>query len=397
MFEIDAEDDAPRASFKANVWAHALIREWFRAKNVKFDVGSNSFFIGQKNVTIGNLARDARVEIAYGKRKISKDASVSVIESIATSSREEALADVTDSIVMPRRTDDTILRSWLKELLVEDMDSEEFENCVAVMKQWLWLVQRALLGKPQQWHIMPIFWGGQGGGKSTQIAKLLAPLGSFTAKNTFQVFMGQFDALPMHWNYALFLDEMGSASRAEAARVKMCIDSPIIPGRGMYTDEGRRLVRNASFIAATNEPPPHGLMDTTGGRRFYSLECRSTAVVGERARFFNELDCTAIWHCVDPEGPAPVLERREQVALKQHEVNRALSPLERFVTEGCIMADGVTLPLPEFRDAFREYCLRCGIHFSFPTFRQAASQLEALGMRVSTHAGSFTIRDLAVR
>ncbi len=397
MSDFEHESEAPRLALRDNTWAHMVIKEWMKSRNVRFDVGSNSYFMGKDNITMGDLAMEARVDIRYGKRKLSKESSLSTVRAVAKEGRKQALETVVERLVVPARTDDSALRGWLKEVLIEDMAEEEFENCVVVMKQWMWLVQKALLGRAQQWHIMPIFWGGQGGGKSTQVSKLLAPLGDFWAKNTFQVFMGQFDALPMHWNYALFLDEMGSASKAEAARVKMCIDSPIIPGRGMFTDEGRRLVRNASFIAATNEPPPHGLMDTTGGRRFYSLECRSTPVIGERAAFFNGIDYKTLWWCVDPNAPAPVLERREQIAIKQHVTNRAPGSIERFLDEGCEIVASCDTSLTEFRDAFREHCLRSGMHFAFPPQRQVVSLLESLGLRVVNLSGRYTIKDLVVR
>ncbi len=165
----------------------------------------------------------------------------------------------------------------------------------------------------------------------------------------------------------------------------------------MFTDEGRRLVRNASFIAATNEAPPHGLMDTTGGRRFYSLECRSTPVIGERAKFFNGIDYKTLWWCVDPDGPAPVLERREQIALKQHVTNRAPGSIERFLEECTEFVAGFDTPLTEFRDAYREYCLRCGLHFTFPPQRQVAQLLQSFEIRVTSTNNRFTLKDTSLR
>lgn len=245
---------------------------------------------------------------------------------------------------------------------------------------------------------MPIFWGAQGGGKSTQVQNLLKPLGSFAKEETFRIFIDQFAALPMHWSYALFLDEMASAERAEATAIKRAISSPEIPGRSMYSDDGRRLVRNASFIACTNSAPTHGLEDPTGGRRFYSLPCRSTPVVGERREFFNCVNYMNLWCCVDPQEAAPLDARRTEISARQNEVNRAKSIYEEFIADRCEpRLDNDREVFSSFTRSLDAYITRRKKKNEVPSYARLRTELEALGYRCTTTNGVYRVHGLVIK
>lgn len=355
MFEID--DQPKLAKNENNRWFRPVL-EFIKERGITYDVGSHSFFEGRTNLTRKDLALQAKVNLRYGTKVMSLLQATAVVDDVMKEMRKQAVTQLADKIVAGDRTDDSELRRWLKEM-VEWKSDEKFELHVAVMKHWIWLVQRQIMGLPTSWHMMPIFWGGQGGGKSVQIERLLKPLGSFADKATFAIFSDPFGAKTMHYTFALFLDEMAGVSRADAGRIKTLISSDYIGGRNMHSDDPRKLARNASFIAATNDPEPHGLGDTTGNRRFFSIECKSTRVVGARKELFDSIDYMKIWKCVDYQSAPLTLPLLHEVEVAQAET--ALEdPFKEFMDQCTEFDPASSVKAGVLQRRYKEFCSERG-------------------------------------
>jgi len=399
-----ADDDDLLASGKGRINLDAgrgiekLVTQWLQHHRVTYSVSTNSFRWMNRDYSQKELVDQVHLSLVYQGDRIKTKLLAAALKQIAVAKREQAIQGLVQQLCRAPRTTDAELRAWMREMLVAGISEEEYENCVTVLKHWLWLVQRQLLGLRQDWHIMPIFWGAQGGGKSTQVQNLLKPLGSFQKEETFRIFIDQFAALPMHWSYVLFLDEMASAEKAEATAIKRAISSPEIPGRGMYSDDGRRLVRNASFIACTNRAPTHGLEDSTGGRRFYSLPCRATPVTGARREFFSTVNYMNLWCCVDPQGPAPLDARRDQISARQNEVNRARSIYEDFIADCLDKAeDDERMPIAEFKRRISDYVTLSKKKNEIPSGAKLRIELEALGYRCTNTGNTLRVHGLVAK
>ena len=353
---VDEIEEKPKLVKSDNSRWFMPVIEFIQHRKITYDVGSHSFFEGRTNLTKKDLALQAKVNIRYGKRQMSMLQATAVVEDIMKEMRKQAVAQLADKIVAGDRTDDAELRRWLKELMVPVPD-EEFENCVCVMKHWIWLVQRHITGLPTSWHMMPIFWGGQGGGKSFQIERFLKCLGAFHDKATFAIFTDPFGMKTMHYTFALFIDEMAGVSRAEAGRIKTLMSSDYIGGRNMHSDDPRKLARNASFIAATNDPPPHGLGDTTGNRRFYSIECKSERVEGPRQELFDSIDYMKIWKCVDYQSEAVVLPVLKSVQMTQ-ELTAQEDPFKEFIEECTECDPAARVSASDLSDAYGQFLVK---------------------------------------
>jgi hypothetical protein len=316
------------------------------------------------------------------------------VQRVGDLSRDHTLKQVC-SAIMSCTGDDTELRRLCTAFFSPKLDYEERENAIAVIKQWLWLVKRNLAGLPELYHIMPIFWSKQGGGKSTTIFRLLEPLKTAWRKDNFALFADPFAALRMHYAYAIFLDEMAKVERAGAASLKEAVSNSHIPGRGMWSDAVRSKIRRASFIAATNEPPPHGLTDTRGARRFFSIRCRDEKPEGEIKAIFDSFNAVEIWRCVDHKGPAPLLHEAGRWAKVQDEQNktvRATSLFEDFWTEYTAPATSDTrLGFSDIQRAYKAYLVDVRNINREPTPNHTVLReyLETLSCEVGSHANLF--------
>lgn len=392
--DSEQEDERPRLSVSADDWVMGAFEVYIAEHGIHLDVGADTFFQGARNIDRGDLEQDLRRHIRVGKRKLNKDQSEGVVRDFIHRERERKRLELLARLMDAPRTSDAALRAWCAQLFPEDTEAEEFENRICILKQWMWQVGKAVAGEKQQWHVMPIFWGPQGGGKSFQIQRLISPIAPFALNQTFRVFMGQFDALPMSTNYVLNLDEMGGVKHSEANRVKECISADYLAGRKIHSQHGHKLMRTASFIASSNDPPPHGLVDMTGARRFYSLKCRGGRVDGARAEFFNIVDPLDFWHCVDYKGEAPIKARLEAIAQVQNVINRTQSPLERFIDDECNPTEGEHEELKTLQAAYSEYCRRTRLHVPIPSQKQLETELVALGYEIVNHAGVKKVYNL---
>ena len=395
MSSEETEEQSLGLAFRQNdKWVHRTAK-WMEVVGVRYDVGSGSFCIGARNLTTKDVAMMAKTDIRYGKGHMNMDQATVVVKQIAHERRTAAIQTVCESLLVPPRCDDSELRKWLFEMMVST-DVEDQENALAVMKHWLWLVERQLLGLELSWHMMPIFWSGQGGGKSFQIRDLLKPLGFLWRKATFQVVVGQFDSMPMHYNYALFFDEMASVAHADAAKLKYAIDAEVVPGRNMHDDSGRKITKNSLFICATNDPPPHGLGDTTGNRRMFSIETKTTRVNGtERQHIFDSVDYLKIWQCVDPNGPSPILGRFEIIRGKQEEV-KLQSVLEQYITDHLVPSEDYIM-LSDIQVELSTYAAQRGWrHFKSPGQLELRFQLQANGLTCVNHGNRWKLKGYSV-
>lgn len=413
----DSTPAAPAVSslYRGNIINMRHVLEWLYDQQVMFDLGSGSFRWQGADQPHAKLVKQIHANLLVrgndGKlERIKKELIEAALDEHVILRRKIEIDRLQASLCGAPRTNDSTLRSWLAQLMTPDTDAEEFENCVVVMKQWLWLVQRSILGLQQKWHVMPIFWSStQGSGKSTQVRRLLEPLASFAQEKTFDMFKDMFDQKAMHNSFVIFFDEMDKADKVEATAVKRAISADYVSGRGMYSDDGRRLRRNASFIATTNAPPTHGLQDTTGARRFYSFHCREEKWIegGPREQFVNSLNFLDIWHCVSPHRfEAPIGARQQQITQRQAEVNRSRSLYESFLEERCArVTDEEGQPDPNARLHFRllsdELKSYIDAHVlrdaTVPSYRQFKTELEALGIKCVNSSNIYFAIGLKLR
>ena len=162
----------------------------------------------------------------------------------------------------------------------------------------------------------------------------------------------------------------------------------------MHSDSGRALKRNANFIAATNDIPPHGLADTTGNRRFHSIQCRAGIVDGERKAFFKSIDPLKIWGCVSYESEtAPIKERLAEIQSEQTDY-AAEDPFKTYL-DNCITPGqpDQEVYLAEIHRDYSDYCRNRSIRTRIPYQKELIQLLEGyLKVKVVNTGNRLRIR-----
>jgi predicted P-loop ATPase len=241
---------------------------------------------------------------------------------------------------------------------------------------------------------MPIIWGGQGGGKTKNLESLMAPLGSFFRTASVTELQGQFDYKLRTNCFGVLFDELSGIEKVDSNTLKDTISGVMVGGRKMYSADAVGQARRANFIACTNSAPPHGLKDSTGARRFWSMPARGGNPSKARMDFFNDPQrIAAIWGCIDVGaeqyyGPlTDNVELMHAVRRRQDELLRTHSTLEAFLEAETVKDPEGRMSLKEFAAYYHQWANSFGRHIASPEdFRQ--TRLE----QALTHLGYSIIK-----
>lgn len=196
---------------------------------------------------------------------------------------------------------------------------------IQVLKKFIWQVKRKALSMPVTNHLMPVFVGAQGVGKSTFLDKLIAPLNGAHANVGFDDISDNRNSTEMWRNLVLVFEEMSGAKRADMNSVKSTLTASVLDRRVLGTNRRIKVPQMATFIGNSNFSLGEIIRDTTGVRRFAEL-IHSTkpnhAVV-------NETDFLLLWQSVDERGEDPSLSIMSVLKAQQEE-NRNQSSVEQW-------------------------------------------------------------------
>lgn len=200
---------------------------------------------------------------------------------------------------------------------------------IAVMKKFIWQVKRKARGITVTNHLMPVLTGAQGKGKTEFVKAMTRPLHDLMREVDFGLITDGKTA--DIWSaLILFIDEMGSFTKADVDTVKNVITSTERPIRTMRTNHSTQVRNQATLIGCTNKSLGQLIRDETGGRRFAELMWRNDP----DWEASNALDWIMLWQSVDENGPDPIIAANMMDTLKeQQEANRNQSPVEVWVRQ----------------------------------------------------------------
>lgn len=229
---------------------------------------------------------------------------------------------------------------------------------MAVFNKFIWQVKRKAEDLPITDHLMMVILGIQGNGKSTLIRKLLDPIDELWAGSDFRQITD--DRNIMLWrNYAIFLDEMGGATKSDMDIVKNIITAETLTRRPMRSNLTQEVPQNATLIGAANATELSELIrDHTGIRRFVSL----TMCDEPDHKLINHIDWVEVWQSVDQHGIDPMLIYKSTLSQRQ-ESERMKTPAEDWLDSldekktmlGALMQPDRKFSTLELHTAFREF------------------------------------------
>lgn len=144
---------------------------------------------------------------------------------------------------------------------------------IFIIENFIRQVKQKMNKQPVLEHIMPIFVGKQGFGKSTLVQRLIAPLKNFYSHISLKELVDTTRNYPVFANnYILVCEELAGAKWSEYESIKSTLTASEIEARILGTQQ-RVLVPNKSTIIGTsNRPSSEVIKDPTGSRRFFDIE-----------------------------------------------------------------------------------------------------------------------------
>ncbi len=273
----------------------------------------------RETYTILDLARGARLTAGELDITFGRDAINDAIEEHYQNARDAALDGVRKAVTNRRSFD------WLKLVNVcfaDDSGTPEFR--AAVLRKFIWQVQRKLKSLPVPFPLMPVLTGLQGSGKSWFVNALTKPVAEVVASSDFGALADDRN-IDLWRSYVIILDEMAKAAKADTETIKHVITADHLERRPMRTNSTVTIRQCATFIATTNLSLAEIITDPTGIRRFAEVRW-----VQPPREFLDEFDFADAWGSVQAEDADPMAPFMAELTARQAET-RNRGPVENWL------------------------------------------------------------------
>lgn len=204
--------------------------------------------------------------------------------------------DIKKAICYDASVSKQIIKSFI-ELTTGNTEGLIFDIDCAVFEHFIWQVKRKMHGKKIEWHMMPVFFGKQGNGKTETLCRVLSPLYHLKRENKIAQLVDVRYAPEMRNFNVAFCDEMEKAEKCDVDALKNTISSDMIDSRILGTNRSQRCKNNVVFLGAANMSLYTLINDATGLRRFWQISTRP-----DMKDYWDQLRCldfNLLWKCVD--------------------------------------------------------------------------------------------------
>lgn len=317
---------------------------------------------------------------------------------LAREKREEVKRWVYRNNEMPRC--DAELKRYLRLMERPETPIERQKANELALKQWLWQIKRGATDQSLRWHVALIFWSRENGtGKSYNVQRILQPISNYTRHCNVDELGERFSGGMFANTLVAFFDEFAGAENACSNNLKSILTGRPWDQRAMYADTGFYAENRTSAIATSNMDPPHGYVDTTGARRFWSIHCDGTSMEQnpDRMASFDSLDVDRIFAAVSSQDPSPhesaskpLLSFMDKV--REHSL-RSKTSLEAFIEDQMEACEpDFKLPLKELQIAYGRYCMETKQKVLKGGYRILSDQLKNLGLIVVNHGSRYYLK-----
>ena len=250
--------------------------------------------------------------------------------------------------------DQTLVKTYVKALT-----GAENPDDIAVLSHWMWQVKNKMLDRNPSYHIMPIFYGKQGGGKTVAMTKLIAPINNFRLNISLDQMTDDRYFKSMSENYVIVFDEMQGAERSDINALKKQVTIDYNDYRPMGTNDVFKVKQACSFIGATNRPVAEQIVDSSGMRRFWQVDCQDKLDWDT----ISSIDYDLMWKGIDENRTdGYILSQIDSISAKQEQMV-AKDDLTVFMEELGISAGKGTfkdVPTSELYEEYKAFCAKGG-------------------------------------
>lgn len=242
-----------------------------------------------------------------------------MIDSFLTTSIDDMRQTVWQKITEPLRVYDP---SGLEEakVFLECLTGKVEEESLTVLLHTIWQIKQKAFDRKVDHHMMTVFEGETGGGKSETVYKFLSPLAPLFQKESMDCLSDQRRWGIFNRFLVLNMDEMEKADKTDLAGLKRTITSDILSYRILGTHLNQSIRNKTTLIGSTNESIDTLIKDHTSNRRFYSIQTLGKLALPKNHERINRIDYVNLLRAVDMEKPTPLSEKLREIQIRQEEM-----------------------------------------------------------------------------
>lgn len=244
-----------------------------------------------------------------------------IVDSYIEKKRKQRLDVIKNNIAF--RHENKNVEYFLKAVTQKEPD---ITDC-AILRHWMWLVKRKIFNLKVKDHIMLIFWGTTGSGKSEAVHKLLSPIRELTDEADVTLFGDERQYFRFVENFVINFDEFQHAKKLSMNGLKRIISSNWITYRLLGSNKKAQGPNNCSFIGSSNHSPMDILQDSTSARRYYGIETKEQC----DWQTINEIDYLKMWQSIDENKESTYITDSKDIIKTRQEEIRYKDSVEEFV------------------------------------------------------------------
>ena len=239
------------------------------------------------------------------------------------------------------------LRNW-----VEIVSGTTNDQDLQVLAHWCWSVKRKALDLKVIHHIMPIFVGKQGSGKTEALKLLTQPWAVCRLETSVDYLAESSNYQSMAGNAVVLFDELEGVQRVDMNTLKRQITTDENSYRPLYQQNTVKVPQRCSFIAASNKHINESIFDATGMRRFYQIVAPKKTTWDD----INAIDYTALWQGIDENRTSGYLTGEMLLAVHTTQQEYVIEDdIDAFIRINELTVEGKESKEVEARELFANY------------------------------------------
>lgn len=311
-----------------------IVHAWLTENKVSINL-SGFFYINNKTIDPLSLREKIR---HFSEAVIQQTTSLSTIDSVLLEFVEDNKQKQVEKFKKTVAFNKDVVVDFDK--LVNAITPNKDGLAEVIIKHFIWQVKRKLFKyEDVTYHMMPVFVGRSGSGKSEFIRRLLSPVKDLAYMDgDFKKLVDSREAFNLANYYIYFIDEMSKADMADVESIKNKITSKDIVYRKLGTNLNGGGSNITSFIGAANVDIHQIIKDPTSSRRFFQIDTYDRM----DWKTINEIDYVQLWQSVDENQQQPyILEKLPEIETMQKTMKYKL-PIEYFIEDKAVSCTNYT-------------------------------------------------------
>lgn len=259
------------------------------------------------------------------------------------------------------------------------------------LAHWLWQVKRKMLGLPVEDHIMLVFTGRQGCGKSSALSRLLESVNEYRCDMPISALADERNYVALSENFVILSDEMQGCQKTDIEHLKQIVTATRLSSRKLYTQLRETFPQNVSLIGTSNKSIDLLVRDETGMRRFFEINCLEKMDWST----INSIKYDELWQSIDETIPNGYLHLVKDEIRERQEKYRYKDSVETYIEELGVIS-GPLIEHTTVREIYNDYgrwCIDNGFKaFDKNYFGKRMSSLGVESARTNSTRGYKTAR-----